>query len=47
MSDETPNPGEKPVNDGGGNAPQPDPPDADAAVAGEKPVNDGGGTVGQ
>lgn len=45
MSDETTNPGEKPVNDGG-TTPQTDPdPTLDAAVAGEKPVNDGGGTV--
>ena len=45
MSDETTNPGEKPVNDGGTTTPQPDSePTLDAAAA-EKPVNDGGGTV--
>jgi hypothetical protein len=44
MSDES-NPAEKPVNDGGGTAPQPDPePDGqEASAAGaEKPVNQGG-----
>ena len=46
MSDESTNPAEKPVNDGGGNAPQPDPePDLESAVGAEKPVNDGGGRV--
>ena len=41
---ETSNPGEKPVNDGGGNAPQPDPePNGDrAALDAEKPANQGG-----
>ena len=41
MSD-TSNPAEKPVNDGGGNAPQPDPPDGEDEAAAEKPANDGG-----
>ena len=42
MSDESV-PAEKPVNDGGGNAPQPDPePDGEEAAAAEKPANDGG-----
>jgi hypothetical protein len=46
MSDETTNPGEKPVNDGGTTPQTPDPdPDLEAAAAAEKPVNDGGGTV--
>jgi len=45
MSDESTNPGEKPVNDGGGNAPQPDPePTEEALAAAEKPANDGGGS---
>ena len=47
MSDETNNPGDKPVNDGG-NAPQPEPePDDDAAPAlvAEKPKDDGGGSA--
>lgn len=44
MSDESNNPGEKPVNDGG-NAPQPEPePDADSAMTAEKPANQGGGS---
>ena len=39
------NPGDKPVNDGGGNAPQPEPePDSSEAVAAEKPANQGGST---
>ena len=47
MSEET-NPGEKPVNDGGGSAPQPEP-ESDgggdpAALGAEKPVNQGGGS---
>lgn len=43
MFDETNNPGEKPVNDGG-NAPQQEPePDTDPALAAEKPKDDGGG----
>ena len=46
MSDETPNPGDKPVNDGGGNAPQQEPePDTEAAIAAEKPKDDGGGSA--
>ena len=45
MSD-TSAPAEKPVNDGGGNAPQdPEPEGQEASAAGaEKPVNDGGGS---
>ena len=44
MSDESTNPGEKPVNDGGTTAPQPDPDPTDEALAAEKPANDGGGS---
>ena len=45
MSDESTNPGEKPVNDGGTTNPQSDsnPPEEDFAAA-EKPANDGGGS---
>ena len=36
-------PAEKPVNDGGGNAPDPEPEsDGEEAVAAEKPANQGG-----
>ena len=45
MSDETTNPGDKPVNDGGGSAPQPEPEEDDATVAPDKPVNQGGGSA--
>jgi hypothetical protein len=38
MSDETTNPAEKPVNQGGGDAPEPEPDQLDA----EKPANQGG-----
>jgi hypothetical protein len=39
------NPGEKPVNDGGGNAPEPPPAESDAeARDAEKPANQGGGS---
>ena len=45
MSDESNNPADKPVNDGGGTAPQPDPePDSDPLIAAEKPANQGGGS---
>jgi hypothetical protein len=45
MSDESTNPGEKPVNDGGTTAPQPEPdPTEEALAAAEKPANDGGGS---
>jgi hypothetical protein len=43
MSDESTNPGEKPVNDGGTTAPQPEPDPTEEALA-EKPANDGGGS---
>jgi len=45
MSEEN-NPGEKPVNDGGGSAPEPEPEDGgDASLLGaEKPINQGGGS---
>jgi|GEM_PF-5019901 len=41
MSEEN-NPAEKPVNDGGGNAPQQEP-ETDADLVAEKPANQGGG----
>ena len=49
MSDESEITAEKPVNDGGGNAPtsepEPDPvPEEEAALGAEKPVNQGGGS---
>jgi len=44
MSDESTNPGEKPVNDGGTTAPEPDPDTEEALAAAEKPANDGGGS---
>ena len=46
MSDESNNPAEKPVNDGGGGtAPEPDPETDEEAVVAEKPVNQGGGSA--
>ena len=42
MSDTVP--GEKPVNDGGGNAPQPEPEPEEEEVTAEKPANQGGGS---
>ena len=45
MSDESTNPGEQPVNDGGTTAPQPEEdPTEEAFAAAEKPTNDGGGS---
>jgi len=43
MSDTSTNPGEKPVNDGGGNAPQSEPQPTDDAAA-ETQVSQGGGS---
>ena len=43
MSDTVP--GEKPVNDGGNNAPDPEPePEEEEEVTAEKPANQGGGS---
>jgi hypothetical protein len=38
------NPGEKPVNDGGGNAPEQDQEQEAEALDAEKPANQGGGS---
>ena len=43
MSDPSTKPAEPPVNDGGGNAPQPDTEPTEEQVAAETPVNQGGG----